>query len=48
MYWEPEKGLCVAGFHWTFAQLGCRGIGPIMERTIQSVNGRQWKVIGIG
>ncbi len=36
------------GLHGCLAQLWCRGIGPIMERTIQSVNGRQWKVIGIG
>ncbi len=32
----------------TFAQLAVRGTGPIMERTIQSGTGRQWKVIGIG
>ena len=27
---------------------GCRGAGPLMERTIQSGTGRQWKVIGAG
>ncbi len=30
------------------AHLGCRGTGPLMERTIQSATGRQWKVIGTG
>jgi hypothetical protein len=31
-----------------FAQLGCRGAGPIMERTVRSATGRHWKVVGTG
>jgi hypothetical protein len=32
----------------TLAQMVCRGDGPIMERTIRSATGRQWKIIGAG
>jgi hypothetical protein len=30
------------------AHSGCRGSGPLMGRTIRSVTGRLWKVVGIG
>ena len=42
---KPEGLL---GTQASIAQLSCRGIGtePIMERTIPSSIGRQWKVIG--
>ena len=30
------------------AHSGCRGTGPIMGRTVRSITGRLWKVIGIG
>ena len=36
------------GARTAIAHSGCRGNGPIMERTIQSVTGRQWKVIRTG
>ncbi len=40
---KPDGLLGLGG---TIAPLGCRGTGPIMERTIQSATGRHWKVIG--
>ncbi len=36
------------GAQTTIAHSGCRGTGPIMERTIQSSTGRQCKVIAAG
>jgi hypothetical protein len=43
---EEPKGLLGAEEH--FARFACRGDGPMMERTIASVTGRQWMVIGTG
>ncbi len=42
---KPEGLL---GAQTAIAHSGCRGAGPIMERTIRSATGRHWKVIGIG
>jgi hypothetical protein len=42
---KPEDLL---GAQTAIAHSGCRGSGPIMERTTRSVTGRLWKVIGIG
>jgi hypothetical protein len=42
---EPEGLL---GAQTTIAHSGCRGNGPIMGRTVRSVTGRLWKVIGLG
>ena len=42
---KPDGLLGVEG---TSASLGCCESGPIMDRAIRSVTGRQWKVIGIG
>ncbi len=40
---KPEGLL---GIQRAIATSGGRGTGPILERTIQSGTGRQWKVIG--
>ncbi len=36
------------GAQTAIADSGCRKTGPILERTIPSNTGRQWKVIGVG
>jgi hypothetical protein len=48
--WLAETGIIEAIVNESsrFAQCGCRGSGPIVEQTIQSGTGRQWKVVGTG